>query len=134
MWNSACRQGLLHFGHHPETPLGGDRVFVHVRRRERATEALRQVQVDRHRLEQAEPVVIDGRDAAVGVHPQELGRLAVADEPGRHVLVGHAEFLDHPQRPDRTALRLPVDLQGHLLFSSLVLVRMPPPRGGHQHP
>jgi len=58
-----------------------------------------QVEVDRHRLPDDDVVVPQDRDVAVRVEPQELGRARLAEEAHRLVLVGHAELLEHPERP-----------------------------------
>src|SRR5207237_6444900 len=74
-------------------------------------------EVDRERLEQANVAVLERRDVAVRVDLQVLRRARLADEADAHVLVGHAELLEHPERPHRARARNPVELDHRVLPS-----------------
>ena len=84
----------------PEAPLPGARLVLRVGRVELAV-LLREIQVDRHRFRQHEPVIVDGRHPGVGVQRQILRRLR-GGRAGRivEVLVFQPEFPGHPERAD----------------------------------
>jgi hypothetical protein len=64
--------------------------------------ALREIQVDRHRLPEDQPVVVERGNAAVRIDLLELGRLCIARERGRDVLEGDTGLFEHPEATRRT--------------------------------
>ena len=90
---------LLELGHRPETPLEGASLVLDRLRPEPLAVLAGQVEVDRHRLPDDEVAVPQDRDVAVRIEAEEIGRARLTQEGHRLVLVGHAELLEHPERP-----------------------------------
>ena len=88
----------LDLGHAPEAPLHRARLVFQRRGVEtRLVVLLREIQVDRHGLEQRDVAVDQRRHAAVRIDRVVLGLLGVGREVDRHQLVGHAQLLERPQ-------------------------------------
>src|SRR5262249_47483596 len=109
---------LLEFGHRPETPLEGASLVLDRLRPEALTVLAGEVEVDRHRLPDDEVAVPQDGDVAVRVEAEKLGRAALGDEAHRLVLVGHAELLEHPERPHGARARYTVESDHRILLSS----------------
>jgi len=102
-------QGVaLDLGCRPQRPHGHQPVLSGIGGRQRTAVLLGEVEVDGERLVQHQPVIFDRRNMAVGIDPQELGRLGVQHALGglgpcqavelhhRHVLEVDSKFGREP--------------------------------------
>src|ERR1051325_556059 len=105
----------LDFGHSPEAPLPSTRlVFEPLGVEGVGAVFLREIEVDRHRLPQDDPVVVDGRDVPVRVDLEVVGGAGLAlAHVDRDVLVFDPQLLRHPQDTEGARTRDAVDFERH---------------------
>jgi hypothetical protein len=95
-------EGPLDLGHAPEAPLMADRLVLETGREESFLAVLGgEIEVDRHRFEELEVAVDQGRHLAVGIDLQVVGVLEILHLHG-DVLERYVELVHDPQCACRT--------------------------------
>ena len=94
----------VQLSHGPETPLEAVRLLLPATRRQigRRPVAFREMEVDCHRLEHVDPVVVKKRHAAVGIDPVGLSAEWIVS-CDRHVIDRQRpDCLELPRHPENT--------------------------------